>query len=335
MLDSMFIANSRAQRWYEDSHFNIWKFPALKEAGKRQARPIILNYSIMTRAYGTFYNDDSFIHFFNRHGFDVYLMDWGKDAVFTLSGWTLDKLADALDEKAVRPLLAEYGVDNLNVFGICIGGLIASHLINRELKKDPGYARRFHKIAYYGSPILGARDLGIARTFLKFYQAMKPFRPAFEKTGISLFTLNLMLMHSTSSAMIEWFWQRFWEAGPKTFTEILMLTSDDRWVPFAAFMDILGEAFGSGGAKEKPSFHFDGDVSNIHFYNLVGEHDFLVMPSASIVEWNSEVPGQFASFEQEIFPGGHFVFARPGFTDVKDRLAAWYTDEEPAAVAAA
>ena len=103
-----------------------------------------------------------------------------------------------------------------------------------------------------------------------------------------------------------------------------MLTSDERWVPFAALMDILEEGFAA--PKEKEAFHFDGDVSNIHFFNLVGEHDFLVMPSASIVEWNSPVPQQFASFEQMIFPGGHFVFARPGFKEEKEKLAVWFKD---------
>ena len=325
MLDPIFYANSNAQPYYQDSNFNIWKFPAQPEAGKRQKRPLILNYSIMTRAYGTFFNDDSFISFFNKHGFDVYLMDWGKESIFTLPGWTLDKLADTLNDKAVSPLLEEYGVDSLNIFGICIGGLITSHLINRKMQSDKDYAKRFHKIAYYGSPILGGRDLGMARTFLNFYHTMKPYRPALENSGISLFTLDMMLMQGTSSSMTQWFWQRFWEAGPKTFAEALMLTYDDRWVPFAALMDILEEGFAST-EKKKESFHFYGDVSNIHFFNMVGEHDFLVMPSASIVEWNSPVPQQFASFEQMIFPGGHFVFARPGFKEEKEKLAVWFKD---------
>ena len=95
MLESFFFKNSKAQIYYQDDNFNIWKFPTQVEIGKRQQRPIILNYSIMTRAYGTFFNKDSFIDYFNNYGFDVYLMDWGKEHLFTLSGWTLDMLADA------------------------------------------------------------------------------------------------------------------------------------------------------------------------------------------------------------------------------------------------
>ena len=156
---------------------------------------------------------------------------------------------------------------------------------------------------------------------------MKPYRPALEKTGISLYAMDMIIMQSTGISMMEWFWQRFWEAGPETFTKALALTCDDRLVPFAAFMDILEGAFASNPDNGKESFHFDGDVSNIHFFNLVGEHDFLVMPSASIVEWNSTIPQQFASFDQVIFPGGHFIFARPGFQDVKERLAAWFATD--------
>jgi hypothetical protein len=166
----------------------------------------------------------------------------------------------------------------------------------------------------------------MARSFMGFYEAMKPFRPALDHTGISLYALDLLISQSTSNTMIGGFWQHFWEAGPETFSKALALTGDDRLVPFAAFMDILEQAFAPKPGKEEESFHFDGDVTNIHFFNLVGEHDFLVMPSASIVEWNSPIPKQFASFDQTIFPGGHFVFARPGFQEVKEKLAVWFSE---------
>ena len=323
MLDSVFFTKTKAQKYYEDDQFNIWKFSAA-EGVKKQKRPIILNYSIMTRAYGTCFNKDNFIDYFNKNGFDVYLMDWGKDHLFTLSGWTLDQLADALYDKAVAPLLKEYKVDDLNIFGICIGGLITAHMINRGLKKDKDFAKKFHKIAFYGSPILGARDLGMARSFMNFYHRMKPYRQALHQVGISLFALDAFLMQGISSALLEWSWRQFWQEGEKTYSEMVALSFDDRWVPLAAFMDILEEAFAHKDKTGKESFHFKGDVKHIHFYNLVGDSDLLVMPSASIIEWNSPIPQQFASFDQVIFPGGHFIFAQPGFKDVKEKLANWY-----------
>ena len=80
MLDPLFFANSRAQIWYQDAYFNIWKFATDADPGKRQTRPVILNYSIMTRAYGTCFNKDSFIDFINQQGSDVFLIDWGKES---------------------------------------------------------------------------------------------------------------------------------------------------------------------------------------------------------------------------------------------------------------
>ncbi len=321
MLDSIFFAISKAESYYQDDHFNIWKFPAKVEADKRQKRPIILNYSIMTRAYGACFNEDSFIDYFNKYGFDVYLMDWGKEYPFTLSGWTLDKLADTLNF-GVDLVCKQYGVENLNVFGVCIGGLITSYLINQHSKGDSQFANKFHKIAYYGSPILACRDLGVARVFSSFYKAMKPYRDILNYSGISMFALDMLLMRSISSARLEGTWQEFWEEGPETFSKMVTLTCDDRWVPFAAFMDLLEQAYASEEAN--PSLHFTCPIKNTHFFNLVGDRDSLVMPSASIVEWNSPIPYQFRSFEQVIFPGGHFIFAQPGFQDVKERLARWF-----------
>jgi hypothetical protein len=324
MLDTYFYQKSNAEPYYQDDHFNIWKFAGTGKT--KQKKPVILNYSIMTRAYGTCFNQNSFIDFFNRYGFDVYLMDWGKTSFFTLPGWTLDTLADSLRDKAVEPLLGDYKVDSLNVFGICIGGLITAHLINRELKKNPGFAKKFDKIAFYGSPIIGNRDLGMQKTFMLFYKTMKPYQNWLQNTGISLFTLDACLLNGVSNAMLDWSWESFWEEGSKTYKDMLELTYDDRWVPFAAFMDILGEAFNTqnGNGNGHRSFHFDGNVSNIHFYNLVGNSDLLVKPSASIVEWGSDVPKQFASFEQEIVDGGHFIFAEPGYVAVKEKMAKWF-----------
>jgi hypothetical protein len=245
-----------------------------------------------------------------------------------LPGWTLDTLADNLKDKAVEPLLAEYKVDSLNVFGICIGGLITSHLINKELKANPDFAKKFHKIAFYGSPIIGTRDLGMQKTFMQFYNSMKPYKNWLHNTGISLFVLDAFLLNGVSNAMLDWSWESFWKDGPKTYTEMLDLTYDDRWVPFAAFMDILHEAFDKKNGNGNRSFHFDGDVSNIHFYNLVGNSDLLVKPSASIVEWGSDVPKQFASFEQDIVDGGHFIFAEPGYKAVKEKMVKWFADDK-------
>lgn len=322
MRDTYYFEKAGATPYYQDENFNIWKFSTQCPPRHRQERPIILNYSIMTRAYATCFNKNSFIEAFNRRGFDVYLMDWGKEGVFTLKGWTLDRLADSLLERAVEPLLSEYGTDSLNIFGICIGGLITSYMINRSLQTDKDFARKFNRISFYGSPILGARDLGMAKTFVDFYQSMKPYRHAMRDAGISLFVIDMLLMQGISSAMLNWTWHQFWWEGPKTYDQMLMLTADDRWVPFAALMDIMEAAFAQPETAEP--FHFDGDVSNIHFFNLVGDSDLLVMPSASIIEWGSGVPEQFASFEQMIFPGGHFIFAQPGYTEVKERLAGWF-----------
>jgi hypothetical protein len=322
MLDSRYYEAAHAIPYYQDEYINIWKFPT--KAKKRQEKPIILNYSIMTRAYGCVSNRDSFVEYFNHEGFDVYLMDWGKDTLFTLSGWGVDQICDTLRDKAVLPLLKEYKTDSLNIFGICIGGMLAAHMINKNTQADKNFAKKFNKVAFYGSPILGARDLGIAKTFLNFYKQMKPFRKLMHDSGISLFTLDAYLMQGISKSLLEWSWEQFASEGQKTLTEMVQLTTDDRWVPFAAFMDLLEEAFEKTQSEDGQGFHFKCDIKNIHFYNMVGDSDVLVMPSASIVEYGSTVPQQFASFEQDIFVGGHFIFAQPGFQKEKKRLAEWF-----------
>jgi hypothetical protein len=45
------------------------------------------------------------------------------------------------------------------------------------------------------------------------------------------------LLNGVSNAMLDWSWESFWKEGPKNYKEMLERTYDDRWVPFAAFMD--------------------------------------------------------------------------------------------------
>ena len=114
MLDWYFM--NGVEKYIDNRSYVVWKFPASKDAYEKQTRPLVYSYSLMTRAYGTYFNDENFIDYFTREGFDVYLVDWGTNDLFTLSGWTLDDVADTMEKEIIRPLLKDYGVDKLNLF---------------------------------------------------------------------------------------------------------------------------------------------------------------------------------------------------------------------------
>lgn len=317
MLEPVFFKNSEI--YYQDEFFRVLKFPASSHAPEKQSRPLVYLYSIMSRGYGTVFNPDSMTQYYNEEGFDVYLVDWGLDTLYTLKGWSLDQLSHTLKDKVLLPLIQEYQVENLNLFAVCIGGVILSNL----LAIDPDSQNLLHRVAYYGVPIIGARDLGMEKTFVAFYQAVSPWAPFFPDVGISLFSLDPLLLYSSSLSMIQWTWKQYFEERTQnSFQNIIAWTLDDRWVPLKAFLDII--RLGFVPKKYPQDFHFEPVNFKIHFLNVVGKDDTLVKPSASIVEWNSLMPKMFLSFEQMILNTDHFMFARPGFVEEKKKIASWF-----------
>lgn len=318
MLEAYFMKD--VEKYLDHENFTVWKFPARSGAFEIQKRPLIYSYSIMTRAYGNHFNDNSFIEYFNKEGFDVYLVDWGKTSLFSLQGWTLDDLTDHFEKDVLNPLLAEYQADKVNIFAVCIGGAIVSALI--EKKKE--VADKIHRLAYYGVPIIGTRDLGMEKTFRAFYQVMQPYRELMKSSGLSLFLLDSLILNSVSLGMLGWTWHEYFKESQNcSVQKIIQWTFDDRWVPFPAFMDIVQRGFIDNAYKH--DFHIGENTSDIHFLNIVGDDDMLVKPSASIVEWNSTIPKRYLSFRQMILNTDHFMFARPGFEDEKEDIAKWFS----------
>ncbi len=315
MLDDCFMKG--VKKFVENDNYIVWEFPASKDAYEKQARPLIYSYSIMSRAYGTNFNDDNFIKFFNDEGFDVYLVDWGTSSLFSLSGWTLDNLADDF-EKLITSLLRLYPAEKtLNVFAVCIGGAILSYLIG---KKGKDVSDKIHRLAYYGVPIIGARDLGMEKSFKTFYEITQPYQAMLKNWGVSLFLLDSLILNSVSMSMLTWTWDQYFKENKNgSLANIINWTFDDRWVPYSALTDIIYQGF----IRHKHEFHI-AKKDNIHFLNIVGKDDMLVKPSASIIEWNSPIPQQYSSFKQMILNTDHFMFARPGFEPEKTAIAWWF-----------
>lgn len=319
MLEPLYFGDT--EKFLENPNYVVWKFPASESAYEKQKRPLVYSYSIMTRAYGNSFNVDNMIRFFTDEGFDVYLVDWGKTGPFTLPGWTLDDLVDRLENEVIDPLLAEYNVPTLNVFAVCIGGAIMTYLL---AKRGRAAAEKLHRVGYYAVPVIGTRDLGMEKTFLAFFRAMKPWKAWLENTGISLFFLDLLILYSGSLSMLQWTWSEYFEENKNhSVFNILNWTFDDRLVPFPAMMDVIETGFRA--ADHPADFHSGTDTETIHFLNVVGDDDMLVKPSASIVEWNSTIPARYRSFKQMILNTDHFLFARPGFETEKREIARWFS----------
>src|SRR3712207_2916156 len=95
-------------------------------AEKTYPVPILMVYALINRPYVLdLVPGNSFIEYLTDQGFDVYLLDWGvpgdEDKDMDLEHYVLDYLP-----RVVRKVLRTSGVEELTLFGYCMGGTLAA-----------------------------------------------------------------------------------------------------------------------------------------------------------------------------------------------------------------
>ncbi len=311
------------EKYLDHNNYTVWKFPAPK---KTQERPLLYVYSFVTRAYGNYFDKkSSLITYFNQKGFDVYLVDWGKpNSAFSLSGWGFKEMTHEMGVLIDR-LIEEYKVEKLNLFAICIGGILTGHLLSTT---GDQYSKKIHRLGFYGVPLIGKRDLGVEKALTDFYYLTMPFHSILLGSGIPLNILNILLMKGISFTLLKWTWEQFLDDGVETFWKIILWVIDDRYVPYDVFREGVEIGFIRKDFVNTNLLKYNKARRDIHFLNIVGENDLIVKPSASIYEDKHYGPAMYKSFKQMIIKAGHFMFARPGFEEEKHEIANWFAGED-------
>jgi polyhydroxyalkanoate synthase len=109
--------------------------PVVPEA-KRHKLPLILVFAIMNRPHVLDLRPGhSFVEYMLKHGYDLYLLDWGapgpEDRNLTFDDYTLEYLP-----RAIRKLKSVSGSDRFNMLGWCLGALIST--LYAALRPDDG-----------------------------------------------------------------------------------------------------------------------------------------------------------------------------------------------------
>lgn len=103
---------------------------------KQHKIPLLLVFAIMNRPHVLDLRPGhSFVEYMLRHGYDLYLLDWGapgpEDSKLKFDDYTLEYLP-----RVVRKLKAVSGSDTFNMLGWCLGALIST--MYAALRSDDG-----------------------------------------------------------------------------------------------------------------------------------------------------------------------------------------------------
>src|SRR5262249_15124810 len=106
------------------------------EGDKRHKTPLLLVFAIMNRPHVLDLRPGhSFVEYMLRHGYDLYLLDWGapgpEDRNMNFEDYTLEYLP-----RAIRKLKAVSGSETFNMLGWCLGALIST--LYASLRPDDG-----------------------------------------------------------------------------------------------------------------------------------------------------------------------------------------------------
>jgi polyhydroxyalkanoate synthase subunit PhaC len=114
----------------------LYHYIPVVPAEKRHKVPLFLVFALMNKPYILDLRPgNSFIEYMVKHGFDVYLLDWGdpgpEDKDLKFDNYVLDYLP-----RAIRKVKAASGSDEFTMLGWCIGAILTT--IYAALRPDTG-----------------------------------------------------------------------------------------------------------------------------------------------------------------------------------------------------
>jgi polyhydroxyalkanoate synthase len=114
----------------------VYRYSPVVPAQQRHQIPLLLVFAIMNRPHVLDLRPGhSFVEYMLKHGYDVYLLDWGapgpEDRNLTFDDYVLEYLP-----RAVRKVKVVSGSERFNMLGWCLGALIST--LYAALRPDDG-----------------------------------------------------------------------------------------------------------------------------------------------------------------------------------------------------
>lgn len=130
------IAQTPKQLVWTLNKAKLYRFTPVVPEEERKRVPLLLVFAIMNRPHVLDLRPGhSFVEYMLRHGYDLYLLDWGRpgpeDENLSFDDYALEYLP-----RVIRKLKTETGSDEFSMLGWCLGALIST--LYSSLRPDEG-----------------------------------------------------------------------------------------------------------------------------------------------------------------------------------------------------
>lgn len=132
------IAQTPKQAIWKLNKTTLYRFVPVVPAEQRKPKPLLMVFAIMNRPHVLDLRPGhSYAEYMLRHGYDLYMVDWGapgpEDKNMCFDDYTLEYLP-----RIVRKIKAVSGSDQFSMLGWCLGALIST--MYAALRPDDGLA---------------------------------------------------------------------------------------------------------------------------------------------------------------------------------------------------
>jgi polyhydroxyalkanoate synthase len=130
------IAQTPKEQIWTLNKAKLYRYTSVVPAEKRHPVPLLLVFAIMNRPHVLDLRPGhSFVEYMLRHGYDIYLLDWGapgpEDRNLKFDDYALEYLP-----RAIRKVKSVSGSDEFSMLGWCLGALIST--IYASARPDDG-----------------------------------------------------------------------------------------------------------------------------------------------------------------------------------------------------
>lgn len=233
------LASVRHYRPLTDSHIQVGE-ETIAVQQQRQPVPVVIvaPLAVNMLIYDLF-PERSFVKYLLAHGFDVYLIDWGKPgrahAAYTLSNYMFDMLPDCM--AAIR---SHSGSQRLSLHGWSMGGMLAAVYAATTKHQD------VQNLIMLGTPFDGHANGQLGTYYKRIHTVMR-------RTGLNLRKLPAWLTYSPGWANVIGFKLMDPVASVKGYLNLAFQIANRDYVEQhanqAAFIDRL-EAYPGGVIRD-------------------------------------------------------------------------------------
>ena len=322
------VGTTPSETVYEENKLELLRYEPVVSEDERKETPILVVYALVNKPYILDLQPDrSVVRRLLEGGYDVYMIDWGEPSVLD-QHLTLDDYINRYIENCVEEVREDAGVEEVNVFGYCMGGTMSAAYTALNPENVGSLVLMASGLCFDGNG--GLLELWGSGE----YYDPQDLADAFGNAPGEALDLTYILMEPTSNTVSKYlglYENVEDEDFVENFARMEKWLGDSVDVAGAAYTEFVEKVYQENQLYENEmrvgGEGVDVEEIDVPVLQIVGEYDHLVPPEAS-VPFNDVVGSDDTDVFE--FPVGHVGLSVSSSSHEKlwPRVCEWLDERE-------